>query len=655
MSEISRRKEYRLHGDYTSPEAKSRTGGVLCRRELFRRAKLFGLGTALGLPLSVARDPSSAWATVGYGEAITKVSEFIGANGNTTYEDAISDAVAHSVVHSNGVVDFEGISYVTTATVSIYADGITFTNGGIRPVGQFPALSVQANDVTVQGMVFSRSTDADLMAATPDRCCVIVAGKRFRSFECSYLGANASCLYLANGRCGGALIKGGEMTTGSARQNGSGVYAADGAAGNRNVTIDGVHIHDATMGILLLDASDCTVINCRAERLRVLPTIALTGWTKVADDVWRSRAATGVPGVDGVPVDRDSGSTNVISVNGTQLGAVLSGSHPAANAASQSDGYVYINLAGDDPNEQSITSGIVSGYAFTIYSRETTCERNRFIDNYAEDCDGFGIYFQLGMNNDGIGSNQAIGNTLKGVCKAGRQSLSLPFAAIGVAGGSDTLLEGNTIDGVGSLMEDAPGIHVIPSPLFPAISGAGRIIKTTVKNGSQNGFLINSSAWQLTDCHADHNAKSGFLILAIAKDAIVERVLLDNCTASRNGGDGFSVDGGNSAIRYVSVEIIGGESSYNALSGVVFYSSTNGTVRNSVLTGMVLNDNAVVQNERPQIWVRPGCVRTSISNCSIAASTPSAVGLLVDGDAVETVIDSNYFALHCSGCEPHIP
>jgi len=598
------------------------------------------MGTAVVSPYFLPKAAASAWATPGGGDSVTKVSKFVGVDGNTTYEAAIADAIAAGASQRHGVVDFEGVTYVTTSTVNIFEHGVTLANGGIRPKGKFPALSVHADDVTVWNMVFSRSTDSDVLSTTPDRCCVVVDGKRFRSLDCDYLGANASCLYLTNGRCDGTLVKGGQMTTGSARQNSSGVYAPNGPDGHRNLTIDGVYIHDSTMGVSLIDASDCLVTNCRTERMRVLPTIALTGWVQVAGDVWRTRTAHGVPGVDGTVNDREAGSTNVVTVDGIKLGGVYDSRDPATNAASQSDGYVYINLGGDDPNTKSITSGIVSGYAYVIYTLEATCERNRFIGNLAEDCDGFGIYFQLGQNGNGIGRNQAIGNSLRNVCMAGRQSLSLPFAAIGVAGGSDTLLEGNTIDGVGSATERAPGVHVIPSSLFPGTSGQGKIVGTTVSNGNESGFYINSSDWTLTDCHAYQNANAGFLIGTISEDAVVEGVALARCTASNNGGDGIFVNGNNSTISRVSVQLIGGESRNNALSGVVLSGAPGDTVQDSVVAGMTVSDNG-----GPQVWVRAGCARTTVSDCFIASATAGAVGLLVDSAAVDTRVSSNRFSL----------
>ena len=144
------------------------------------------MGTAIISPYFLPRGAASAWAKPEDGDSVTKVSKFVDVDGNTTFEAAIAAAIAEAAANRHGVVDFEGVSYATTSTVNISQHGVTLANGGIRPKGKFPALSVHADDVTVWNMVFSRSTDSDVLATTPDRCCVVVDGKRFRSLDCDY-------------------------------------------------------------------------------------------------------------------------------------------------------------------------------------------------------------------------------------------------------------------------------------------------------------------------------------------------------------------------------------------------------------------------------------------------------------------------------------
>lgn len=615
----------------------------LTRRAVLRRLALLGIGTTTATAHAAVECVARAGASTGEGDVVTKVSTFAGVDDKKSPDAAIADAIADAARRPAGIVDFEGITYVTTRTVTISEVGVTLANGGICPTGQFPALLVQAANVTVRDMLFSRSTDSSPLAPTPDRCCVVVSGERFQSYDCHYLGANASCLYLANGRCNGTIIRGGEMTTGgSARQNGSAVFAASGPEGHRDLTIDGIYIHDTTMGVSLFDTSGSSVINCRVERVRALPTVALSGWLNVAGNVWRTRSAAGTPSVDGIASDREAGATNVVTVDGKQLGGVFSGSSPGLNGASQSGGYLYLNLGGADPNTKNISSGIVSGYAFMVYTSESFCEFNRFEGNYAKDCDGFGIYFQLGLNGTGTGGNQAVGNNLVNVCLAGRQFRSLPFAAIGIVGGNDTLLVSNMIDGVGSVADKAPGVHVVPSNLHPNSSN-GRIVGTSVRNGSQHGFCISSSNWSLNDCHALRNANDGFLVITAANGGVLTNVLLTNCVASNNGGEGFAVNGSNPTIGHVSAQIVNGESRENALSGLVFIGSAAHTVRDSGVVGMQLRSNAAAHPGRPQIWVRSGCLRTTVKNCSMVPAAPGSVGLLIEDGAVDTRVASNKY------------
>ena len=610
--------------------------GSFPRRTLLRMAFAAG-GTATGIKIGFDGAPAARAAT------IIRLAEFVDSSGGKAIEDAIAAAIAKAASIPDGVVDFEGVSYVTTATVTVSNGGVTLLNGGIKPTGQFPALLVQADDVTVQNMVFSRSTDSSPLDATAYRCCVVVSGKRFQSIDCAYLAANASCVYLSNGLCDGTVIRGGEMTTGPGRQSGSGVYVAEGPVLNRNIMIDGVYIHDTTTGVSLFDSSDCEVVNCRVQGIRALPSIPVKNWANVAGDVWRARIAKGTPAIDGVVSDRDDGSTNVVSVDGTQLGGVFPGTFPDVNVASEADGYLYINLGGTDPNSKNILSGIVSGYAYMVYTKMNPCQNNRIVNSVAEDCDGFGIYFQVGLNGDGIGDNQAIGNTLRSVCLRGNQFDSLPFGGIGVLGGSNTILMDNVIEVVGSLAHPATGIRTIPSLFNQAPSG--RIIGTTVRSGTAHGYRINARNWALENCHADQNANTGFLIETIWPDQIVDNIVLSDCIASRKGADGFSIDGRKSVSGYLSVRIKGGTSDQNGLRGAVFVGEPPNSVRNSELIGMRLRNNGSGPPAQPQIWVQSGTSRTTIDKCEMLSSTLDSVGLLVESGAIDTIVGRNEYTV----------
>ena len=576
---------------------------------------------------------------------VTPVSRFI--PQYPTKKAAIEAAIAEAAAKPSGIVDFEGVNYVTETTVSLAHAGVTLANGGIVPTGQFPALSVAADDVTCQRMKFSRSASAGVLDSLAHRSCVTVTGKRFRSIDCDYLAANQACIYLTHGVCDGAVIQGGSMTGAAGRQNACGVYAAAGTIGNNNITVEGVHIHDTTDGVLLFDTGRSLVKGNRVEHLRKLPNLTLTGWTNVGGNIWRQRTASGTPGVDGPSTDRNDGNTRTITVDGVSFGDISPyGTAPGPNQAGISGGYVYINLAGTDPNTKTVTSGILSAYAYAIYvtgsvgiNEHLMCY-NRFADNHAEDIDGIGIYFQF-ANYVGSFGNHAVNNTLKDVCLEGVQLTSLPFAGIGVVGGADTLIMGNTVDGVGSPGKLAPGVDVIPG-----INGnvpSGKIVATTVRNGLGHGFQVRASGWSLDGCHAHNNGGNGFRVWSNSPGAIVRNVSMCGCHAGNNASAGFIVDGTSSAIGYLSASIAGGSAYNNALWNVVLYAhASNASVRDCAVIGMELRDNGA---SYPQIHVRGVCQRAVIDDNRVASAAAGAIGLQVEPTAVDTIVGSNQYSL----------
>lgn len=590
--------------------------------------------------------PGAAWSTLAGRPSITFVSEHI-ANPLLNTAGAVQAAITEAIVKDNGVVDFEGVHYVTESTVTA-SMRVTLVNGGIVPTGQFRALSVTGDDVTVRDMTFSRSTAAGVLDDLAQRSCVSVNAERFRSFDCTYLAANHSCVYLAHGACDGAVIRGGEMTGTSARQDAAGVYGASGATGSKNITVEDVHIHDTSMGVLLFDTGYSRIQDNRIEGLRVLPTVELTGWTLVSGNVWRQRSASGTPGVDGVVTDREDGSTLVATVDGVDVGGVLFGeTNPGSGDVGVDGGYVYINLGGTDPNTVTVMSKMVAGYAVSLYvtgsagANEPLTSYNRVIGNYAEDCDGFGVYLQLGYYGGSVG-NLVSSNTLKDVVLEGKQDVSHPWSAICVHAGNDTLLANNTISGVGSPGKPAPGVYVSRGTYNT--EPGGRIVGTTVRDGYDNGFLITASGWTLDGCHSHDNAGNGFRVWTNAAGAAVRNVTLSGCHGYRNTLDGFVVDGTISTINSVSAHIIGGASYDNGNRGIQFAGSVNPTVRDSAAIGVEVRDNGA-GNGHAQIQVRTGCHRTTVDACHLASVTPGAVGLLVDAGAVDTAVGTNQASL----------
>lgn len=574
-----------LLGGILVNESGDRMNGILRAMANLNRRNVIRMGAGgLGAAVLGARTgmPAAGADSAAAPERVFPVSAYL-TNRSISVESAISAAVADAGTVPCGIVDFGGVDYVTEQTVGVSEPGVTLRNGGIRVDGPYPALVVNAADVTVRDMTFSRAQTSRVLDSGWRVSCVAVNGERFASYNCDYLGSYGPCVYLTNGSCNGTAIRGGKMTGTAARQNASGVYAAGGTRGNSNITVEGVHIFNVTDGILLFNTGESRVANNLVQKLRKLPTVALTGWTNVSRNVWRQRTSPGTPGVDGVSTDREDGATRALVVNGERWGQVANSEVPREGSAGLSGGYVYINLGGGDPNAASISSDIVSGYAIVIYavSTDTThfCGRNVIVDNTIEDCDGFGIYLQVGGNADAV-ENQIVGNTLRDSCRAGVQMSSLPFAAIGITGGANTLISGNYINGVGSPDRPVPGIRVD----FPeANSGtpSGRIIGATVSNSYGEGFEIRSSNWSLLDCRAEKNQKGGFRIFSDEADNNVTSVTLTNCSAEGNGSAGFIVDGSQVGRGVVSAEIIGGFAVGNGGKGVSLKAAT-ATVKNLV-------------------------------------------------------------------------
>jgi len=597
-------------------------------------------GVDLGDPFPL---PGAAWSGVTGRPNITYVSRFI--PSYPTKKAAIEAAIAEAATKPSGIVDFEGVNYATESTVTINNAGVTLRDGGIVPTGQFPALAVQASDVTVQRMTFSRSTSSGVLDSSFQRSCVSVNAERFLSVDCHYLAANHACVYFNHANCNGSTIRGGSMRGVAARQDASGVYVAPGTTGNLRITIEGVLLHDMPQGVLMYDASYCVVRNNRALHLRKLPMLALTGWTNVSGNVWRQRSASGTAGVDGPTTDRNDGNTRVVYVNGTYTGEVAVGNTtPGTNQAGIDGGYVYINLGGVDPNTRTIESGILSGYAYMIYvtgANEGLACYNKFVDNYAEDVDGFGVYFQLG-NNPGAVGNESINSQLKNVCLEGRQHPSLAFAGIGVGGGSDTHISGGIIDGVGGPTKQAPAVDVIPGTANT--TKRGRISNVTVRNGSSQGFQIRASGWILNGCQAHENTANGFVVIPTVATDVVNNVELNGCHASKNGGEGIFINGTTATTGYVSARVNGGAVYDNTQRGILLRANgANQTVRDSAVLGVELRENG--NSSFPQVSIRDACQRTIVNDCNMVSAKSSAIGLQMDATAVDTAVGINLFSL----------
>lgn len=582
------------------------------------------LASETGLAL-LGGTAASSRRTLGVAESVP-VSKFVPLYG--TYQAAIHAAIGEAATKPGGVVDFEGIHYVTTGTVTVGV-GVTLANGGIVPTGEFNSLRVNAAYVTVRNMRFSRSTSHSVTAdSQATRSNVVVKGANFHSFDSHYVGANQSCIYLDHALANGAVISGGSISGAATRQGSAGVQAASGSTGNRNITVRDVQISNCNMGIFMFDTGDSLVANNRITSCRRLPTITLTGWTLVSGNVYRT-------------LDRTDGATNVIHNNGVEINvASASSTAPGANLASTSDGYVYLNLNGTDPNTRTITSNIVSGYGLAMYTLLATCSRNRFSGNYIEDTDGFGIYLQLG---DNIGGTQNIvsDNTLVNVCLTGRQTISLVWAGIGVFGGSDTSIIGGTVDGVGSSGTPVPGAYLMSSA--NSFIASGKVVGLVVRNATEAGFYIRSSGWSLVGCEAYANGLSGFRIYKAGATDVVHNIVLTGCIAAYNTTDGFYI-GGIDGTGYVSAQIIGGSAHHNTNRGVLIDGpATDPAVRNCSVIALSLSDNG--SPSIPQMEIRDKVRKITVADCHMFSSSPSRTGLTVGADPIDVSVSNNHYDL----------
>ena len=598
-------------------------------------AEFWVLGESVGsVPM-----PGAAWSNlVGKPETVF-VSEYVAAAANI--QTGISAAV--TAAGEGGFVDFEGVQYVTTGTVNVASAGVTLGNGGIVPTGEFAALSVPADDVTVQNMTFSRAATLPYGQDGGYSACVWVSGERFKSFDCDYLEAATVSVYLYGGLCDGAVIRGGSMTGTGTYINGSGVLVEWTAASNQNITIEGVHIHGLTNGIMAFDTGSSRIEGNYVENLRVPPTVTLTGWTLVSGTTWKQRTAVGTdPGVDGPLGDRADGPTVVLFNNDTQVSNVSS-STPGTNEWGSVGGYVYANLGGTDPNTRTMLSDIVGGYAYMLYNSQTDAANmsfNRVLNNYADDCDGFGVYLQVG-NNGGAIDNHICGNVLKNVDLRGYQTESLPFGGIGITSGAGTLIANNTIDGVGSVDRPAPGVNIFRQPT--ELDPSGRIVGTSVRNSWGQGYHIWSSDWSLTGCRAEDGAKSGFALSHTGTDAYITGVTMTGCVADGNAEDGFLISGTTATINHISANIVGGAAISNGRRGISVAASTNPTptVRDVTVQGVTLTGNG--DASYAQINLSGIQARTIVTGCTMTSSTANAEGIIVGPDCTDVIVDNNTY------------
>jgi hypothetical protein len=565
--------------------------------------------------------------------------EACAADGST--DDYAALVTLFAAVPANSTIDFGGRTCYVSATPTSSQTGVTLRNGGITAgSGTYSSLKVTGANTTAAFMTFTRGTGQGTYGQSADKWAnVVVNAANFVSFFSNYTNAYMACLYLTHANCNGSRIIGGTFTNSNAYQNSSAVYAAAGATGNLDIVVDGIIVvgSGCSDGIDIYDAQRCVVRNCNVSGMARLPTVTVGSiWTLVTGNVYKCRLATGTnPGVDGPTTDRNDGSTRIVQVNGTELGEDESSpTSPPSNAWSESGGYLYINLAGTNPNSETILSDINSGYGITFYitaSGFATMAENHVSSNQVHDVDGFGIYMQLGSSTGNKG-NRTSNNTLVNACLQGRQDTALPFAGIGWAGGVDNLSEGDTIITSGGTTAGG----VVGAPGFMCEStGNGTVIGLTVDGTpSHNGVLPFTSNWKFIGCAANNNNQHGFAVAPGASQTIIDIDFI-GCTAQSNGASGLMVNaaGGTRAT----ANVLGGRFINNGTSGILFNGAYQSKAIGFTSEGMI--------NLEPGIYLEGACYECIVDDYHTKSSTSGAVGVKVDAAAAGCTVGIGYNVL----------
>lgn len=466
----------------------------------------------------------------------------VGGVGDGIADDTAAVNAAIVAAPAGGAIDGGGRTFRVTAPI-VVGKTITLRNGKLV-AGDHQALVITAPDVAAYRFHCERGIGAAASDASDQRSNVVVNAPRFLAFDCNYTNANLACLYFVHAAADDSKIFGGRITNTSAVQDSAGIYAAagGGATVNKGIVADGVDV-DGTcaQGILLFDPRACRVNGCKVRNMAKLPDVELVGWANVAGNVYRA-------------TDRTDGATRVLFDNGAQQTEnTATPATPGAGEWGIAGGFVYLNLGGTDPATRTITSRIVSGYGITLYvtgAAATPAHDNVVSNNEIHDVDGFGIYFAFGPASVAA-NNKTTANRLRNVCTSGVQTVSLPFAGIGVDGGVNTLLLGDTVVASG-----ADGVR-------QSNGGTGRALGVTVDGSTNNGFYT-GAPWRHLACKSVSNTQHGFL--AYLPGGSLIGLGYTDCEAAFNANFGLHAE--NTTGAAMTVEVIGGEYHHNTQRGI---------------------------------------------------------------------------------------
>lgn len=512
------------------------------------------------------------------------------------------------------LIDLDG-RVITCERTVILDKRVTLRNGTLTSKG-FRTLLVNHPDVRLENMTCVASGGEGVPA-------VYVQAEMFISVNTHYFAESSSALVFQHGTCDHSFVQGGSAGSASRRQNACGVYVSAGNKGNRGITIDGVTVRGGTDrgpdGIIVYDAAGCTVRNCVVTGLVALPEAAVTGWTDMGGGVYQSGTV------------RVDGPTRALLVDGGERSEHWANpTQPAPNTWGTSGGRVYLNLGGLNPADRTVVSRIVSGYGITLYCTAgewRTMSNNTVADNHVEDVDGFGIYLQLG-DTIAVG-NTTRGNTLINTCRKGVQSWSLPFSALGVIGGTGTLLDGDVIDGAGATGDNTPGVKINWSNSHGRLSG-GTITGARVRNATGPGVQINGGDWKLTNTTATGCGRAGFTLHPEIDDATI-RVEFTGCEATHNGTQGISVEAHHRPMVRVHLTVNGGTWAHNGSPGL----SLKG-VDTCVVGGGAFFDG----NRHTDIDVSLGCGDVHVDGIVSPRDAPVSIHSTVRNPTVGRVLKS---------------
>lgn len=594
-----------------------------------------------------------------------------GAAGDGVTNDLAALTAAVASMQTGWTLDLAGRTYLVGSTLNLGIAGITVQNGTITcTVPGTPALQVLAANVVLRWVNVNASyafgtnwnINSTLLAA------VTINAANFRSYDCNYAGGYLACVFFTHANCNGSKIIRGSTTQTNLAQNSCGIAAAAGSVGNFDITIEDVDVIGAggaynsgqpasANGVMFFDSKRCVVRNCRVRNCTRQPTLTISNgngtshgtvalWSLVSGTTWQARLASGTPGVSGPLQDRNDGATRVLKLGAGEVNEdeTTPGS-PGAGSWGESGGYVYYNTSGQsftDPNTQAFTSDTVSGYGITFYNTVNgfhDMSYNVAEGNQVYNCDGFGIYMQIGAAPGagqycyGIG-NRTSHNLLENCCLQGVQTVTLPYAALGYNGGTDSISVGDTIRLTGSPV-GAPGFCCYTNVFLSSC----RVIGVTVEGPHIQGFNHNcDGGWDYIGCEAKDTTSHGFYAWTAASQTI-RNLNYTGCSTEGAGNQGIYIQG-SAASSTLQANITGGTHRNAGNCSVRIDGGKDCTV-NGVDSNNPGNASSGQAHFRLGVSGTP-CTRCSVVNCHyVNGSGGGVIGVEVDAGASNCTVSNN--------------